>query len=98
MLRDDEALYWVTIGHYEAIAVGNRLCWISESGALVTHKRKNRQKSSMWKMFPRQRSNNDLLRQVVACEQATGARGGGAGELANRAWHNMHKHDDGDGD
>ena len=22
-LRDDEAVYWVSIGHYEAIAVGN---------------------------------------------------------------------------
>ena len=50
----------------------------------------------MWKMFPRQRSNNDLLRQVATCEQATGARGGGAGELANRAQHNMQEHDDAD--
>ena len=23
-LRDDEAVYWVNIGHYEAVAVGNR--------------------------------------------------------------------------
>ena len=22
-LRDDEAVYWVSIGHYEAVAVGN---------------------------------------------------------------------------
>ena len=22
-LRDDEAVYWVSIGHYEALAVGN---------------------------------------------------------------------------
>ena len=22
-LRDDEAMYWVSIGHYEAVAVGN---------------------------------------------------------------------------
>ena len=64
----------------------------------LTNTRKNRQKSSMLKMFPRQRSNNDLLRQVATREQATGARGGGGAELANRAWHNMQKHDDGDGD
>ena len=23
-LRDDEAVYWVSIGHYEAVAVGNQ--------------------------------------------------------------------------
>ena len=22
-LRDDEAVYWVSVGHYEAVAVGN---------------------------------------------------------------------------
>ena len=28
-LRDDEALYWVIIGHYEAVEVGNWLYWVS---------------------------------------------------------------------
>ena len=28
-LRDDEAVYWVSIGHYEAVAVGNWWCWVS---------------------------------------------------------------------
>ena len=27
-LRDDEAVYWVSIGHYEAVAVGNRWYWV----------------------------------------------------------------------
>ena len=29
VLRDDEAVYWVSIGHYEAVAVGNWWCWVS---------------------------------------------------------------------
>ena len=28
-LRDDEAVYWVRIGHYEAVAVGNWWYWVS---------------------------------------------------------------------
>ena len=28
-LRDDEAVYWVSIGHYEAVAVGNWWYWVS---------------------------------------------------------------------
>ena len=28
-LRDDEAVYWVSIGHYEAVAVGNWWYWAS---------------------------------------------------------------------
>ena len=28
-LRDDEAVYWVSIGHYEALAIGNWLYWVS---------------------------------------------------------------------
>ena len=28
-LRDDEVLYWVSIGHYEAVAVGNLWYWVS---------------------------------------------------------------------
>ena len=28
-LRDDEAVYWVSIGHYEAVAVGNWWHWVS---------------------------------------------------------------------
>ena len=28
-LRDDEAVYWVNIGHFEAAAVGNWWCWVS---------------------------------------------------------------------
>ena len=28
-LRDDEAVYWVRIGPYEALAVGNWLYWVS---------------------------------------------------------------------
>ena len=28
-LRDDEAVYWVSIGHYEAVAVGNWWDWVS---------------------------------------------------------------------
>ena len=28
-LRDDEAVYWASIGHYEAIAFGNWWCWVS---------------------------------------------------------------------
>ena len=28
-LRDDEALYWVSIGHYEAVAVDNWWYWVS---------------------------------------------------------------------
>ena len=28
-LRDDEAVYWVIIGHYEAVEVGNWLYWVS---------------------------------------------------------------------
>ena len=27
-LRDDEAVYWVSIGHYEAVAVGNWWYWV----------------------------------------------------------------------
>ena len=28
-LRDDEAVYWVSIGHYRAVAVGNWWYWVS---------------------------------------------------------------------
>ena len=28
-LRDDEAVYWVSIGPYEALAVGTGLYWVS---------------------------------------------------------------------
>ena len=28
-LRDDEVVYWVSIGHYEALADGNWWCWVS---------------------------------------------------------------------
>ena len=28
-LRDDEAVYWVSLGHYEAVAVGNLSYWVS---------------------------------------------------------------------
>ena len=28
-LRDDEAVYWVSIGHYEAVAVGDWWYWVS---------------------------------------------------------------------
>ena len=28
-LRDDEAVYWVSKGHYEAVAVGNWWYWVS---------------------------------------------------------------------
>ena len=28
-LRDDEAVYWVSIGHYEAVTVGNWRYWVS---------------------------------------------------------------------
>ena len=28
-LRDEEAVYWVSIGHYEAVAVGNWWYWVS---------------------------------------------------------------------
>ena len=28
-LRDDEAVYWISIGHYEAVAVGNWWYWVS---------------------------------------------------------------------
>ena len=28
-LRDDEAVYWVSIGHYEAVAIGNWWYWVS---------------------------------------------------------------------
>ena len=28
-LRDDEAVYWVSIGHYETVAVGNWWHWVS---------------------------------------------------------------------
>ena len=28
-LRDDEAVFWVSIGHYEAVAVGNWWYWVS---------------------------------------------------------------------
>ena len=28
-LRDDEAVYWVSIGHCEALAIGNWLYWVS---------------------------------------------------------------------
>ena len=28
-LRDDEAVYWVSIGHFEAVAVGNWWYWVS---------------------------------------------------------------------
>ena len=28
-LRDDEAVYWVSIGHYEAVAVGKWWYWVS---------------------------------------------------------------------
>ena len=29
VLRDGEAVYWVSIGHYEAVAVGNWWYWVS---------------------------------------------------------------------
>ena len=28
-LRDDEAVYWISIGHYEAVAIGNWWYWVS---------------------------------------------------------------------
>ena len=28
-LRDDDAVYWVSIGHYEGLAIGNWLYWVS---------------------------------------------------------------------
>ena len=35
-LRDDEVVYWVSIGHYEAIGVGNWWYWVS-SGHLCRY-------------------------------------------------------------
>ena len=29
-LRDDEAVYWISIGHYEAVAVSNWWYWVSK--------------------------------------------------------------------
>jgi len=39
-LRDDEAVYWVSIGHYEAVAVGNWWYWVSRghSCLYILHK------------------------------------------------------------
>ena len=39
-LRDDEAVYWVSIGHYEAVAVGNWWYWVStgHSCLYILHK------------------------------------------------------------
>ena len=39
-LRDDEAVYWVSIGHYEALAIGNWWYWVSRghSGLYILQK------------------------------------------------------------
>ena len=34
-LRDDEAVYWVSIGHYQAVAVGNWWYWVSRGHACL---------------------------------------------------------------
>ena len=38
--RDDEAVYWISIGHYEAVAVGNWWYWVSRghSCLYILHK------------------------------------------------------------
>ena len=33
-LRDDEAVYWVSVGHYEAVAVGHQLLVIDDTGSV----------------------------------------------------------------
>ena len=40
VLRDDETVYWISIGHYEAVAVGNRWYWVSRghSCLYILHK------------------------------------------------------------
>ena len=43
-LRDDEAVYWVSIGRYEALAVANRWFWVSR-GHLCLYKL---QKVEIW--------------------------------------------------
>ena len=39
-LRDDEAVYWVSIGHCEALAIGNLSYWVSRghSCLYILHK------------------------------------------------------------
>ena len=34
-LRDDEAVYWVSIGHYKAVAVGDWWYWVSRGNACL---------------------------------------------------------------